>query len=374
VPGALVNIQGIAAGPPVGKPLELRIISDDLRAGNAFADDLYNYIGSINGVYNIESSVSVGVPQLVVDINDYKALTYGISPLQITNHLRGEINGVEAAVFNRDGNELDIVIRRDLELIDSLDKVENLYIPLPTGNMMPLSSLADIEELGGISGISRKDGERVITVSADLKEGTNINDVVNLIRDTYPESSIPVGVSLKYSGDVEGIEQNFGNLFQSMILAIFLVFIILTVQFKSIGQPFIILSTLPMAFIGVIWGLVITGNEFGFYAFMGLVALIGIAVNDAIVLIDYINYLRSQGLEVAEAIMEAGRTRFNPVLATTLTTISGVLPLAFKEAYYAQFSFALIFGLMVTTLLTLIFIPTIYSIFTRKTRKVATHD
>ena len=156
------------------------------------------------------------------------------------------------------------------------------------------------------------------------------------------------------------------NAFSGLVL----VFIILTLQFKSIGQPFIILTTLPMALIGVIWGLILTDNEFGFYAFMGLVALIGIAVNDAIVLIDYINYLRSQGKTVPEAIKEAGKTRFNPVLATTLTTISGVLPLAFKEAYYAQFSFALIFGLMVTTILTLIYIPTIYGLFSRKDVKL----
>lgn len=369
VPGAVINIQGIAAGPPVGKPLELQIIGDDLEASTEFADNVYNFIGAINGVYNIESSVSIGVPQLVLDINDYKALTYDILPLQIANHLRGELNGIEAATYKKDGEEIDIIIRRDINLVDSLDKVENLYVPMPSGDMVPLSSIAEIEERSGISGISRKDGERIITVSADLKEGFNINDVVGIIREAYPENNIPDSVTLRYSGDVEGIEQNFGNLFQSMILAVFLVFIILTIQFKSIGQPFIILSTLPMAFIGVIWGLVLTGNEFGFYAFMGLVALIGIAVNDAIVLIDYINYLRLQGITVAEAIMEAGKTRFNPVLATTLTTISGVLPLAFKEAYYAQFSFALIFGLMVTTILTLIFIPTIYSLFTRKSRK-----
>lgn len=372
VPGAIVNIQGIAQGPPVGKPVELQIIADDLQGAGRFADDLYGYLGTIDGVFNIESSVSVGVPQLIIDINDYKALNYGMTPLQITSQLRGEINGVEGAVFNRNGEEIDIVLRKDLNLIDSKEKVENLFIAGPTGNMLTLSSFADIEETGGISAISRKDGERLITISADLRENVNINDVTNLIRRQYPEEDIPPGVALRYSGDVEGIEQNFGNLFQSMILAVFLVFIILTLQFGSIGQPFIILTTLPMAAIGVIWGLVLTGNEFGFYAFMGLVALIGIAVNDAIVLIDYINYLRTQGYDMPEAIMEAGKTRFNPVLATTLTTISGVLPLAFKEAYYAQFSFALIFGLMVTTVLTLIFIPTIYSLFNRK-RKVVNH-
>lgn len=235
--------------------------------------------------------------------------------------------------------------------------------------MLTLSSIANLVEQSGISNISRKDGQRVISITADLKEGFNVNDVVSELQNKYTEDVIPKGVILRYSGDVEGISQNFGNLFQSMILAIFLVFIILTLQFKSITQPFIILTTIPMALIGVIWGLIITGNEFGFYAFMGLVALVGIAVNDAIVLIDYINYLRSENKSLVEAIKEAGKTRFNPVLATTLTTISGVLPLAFKEAYYAQFSYALIFGLMMTTILTLIFIPTIYGLFAGLSKK-----
>lgn len=366
IPGAVINIQGIASGPPVGKPIEIRVLGDDLLASNTFANQVYEDLLETEGVYNVDSSVSVGVPQLVLDINSGKAIAYGMTPLQITNHLRGELNGVKAATLRTPEGETDIIIRKDLEVVDSISKVENLFIPSQSGNMLELGDFSDINETSGISGISRKSGERVITITADLREGYNVNDVVAGIQDLYPLDSIPQGVDLKYSGDVEGIEQNFGNLFQSMILAVFLVFIILTLQFKSIGQPFIILTTLPMAFIGVIWGLILTNNEFGFYAFMGLVALIGIAVNDAIVLIDYINYLRKQGKRVPEAIKEAGKTRFNPVLATTLTTISGVLPLAFKEAYYAQFSFALIFGLMVTTLLTLIYIPTIYGLFSRK--------
>lgn len=371
IPGALIGIESIVSGPPVGKPIELRVLGDDLIASNEFSKELFNHIGSLEGVYNVTSSVSVGVPQLIIDINENKGLTYNVSPLQISNQLRGELNGIKATTIRSGNDEIDVMLRKDLERIDDISRVENLFIATTSGNMLTLSSFSTVEEFSGISNISRKDGQRVITISADLKETYNINDIVDMIQTKYPEKTIPSGVELRYSGDVEGIEQNFGNLFQSMILAIFLVFIILTLQFKSIGQPFIILTTLPMALIGVIWGLVITGNEFGFYAFMGLVALIGIAVNDAIVLIDYINYLRKQGSDLKEAIKEAGKTRFNPVLATTLTTISGVLPLAFKEAYYAQFSFALIFGLMVTTVLTLIFIPTLYSLFTKK-RKVET--
>jgi HAE1 family hydrophobic/amphiphilic exporter-1 len=329
-------------------------------------NDLKDTLKGIEGVFNIESSSSQGVPQLMVNINKGKSLTYGVTPVQITNQLRGEINGVVASTIRINQEEIDLVIRKDLDLVTSVEEVRNLFVATPLSNMLTLDSIATLETQNGISNISRKDGERVLTLTADLKEGFNATEVTRILQSTFPEQSIPSNTELKYSGDVEGIEQNFGSLFQSMILAIFLVFIILTLQFKSIGQPFIILTTIPMALIGVIWGLVVTGNEFGFYAFMGLVALAGIAVNDAIVLIDYINYLKSEGYTTVNAVREAGKTRFNPVLATTITTISGVLPLAFKEAYYAQFSYALIFGLMMTTILTLIFIPTIYSLFSKK--------
>ncbi|MCH4888451.1 efflux RND transporter permease subunit [Acidaminobacter sp. JC074] len=367
IPGATISIQTVVTGPPVGKPIVIRILSDDLRGADVFSKEVATNLKGIPGVYNVESSVSVGVPEILIDINENKGLNYGISPVQITNQLRGEITGVEATSLRENGQEIDVILRKDLNQITDISQVENLFIATPLGNMLTLSSFSDISLQSGLSNITRKDGKRVITIEADLKEGYNVNDVVSEFRSSI---DIPNGIEIKYSGDVEGIDQNFGNLFQSMIVAVFLVFIILTLQFRSIGQPFIILTTLPMAFIGVIWGLIITGNEFGFYAFMGLVALIGIAVNDAIVLIDYINQLKSQGYTIIDAIIEAGETRFNPVLATTLTTISGVLPLAFKESYYAQFSFSLIFGLMVTTILTLIFIPTIYRLFSKNRKAV----
>lgn len=363
VPGALISTQTVIAGPPVGKPVEIQIIGDDLKESVNFSSQVLSQLGTIDGVYNIESSTSQGVPQLLVDINAYKGLEYGVTPFQVTNQLRGEMNGVVASTIRSNQEEIDIVIRKDLDMIDSIEDVENLFIATPASNMLTLSALAQMETENGISNITRKDGNRVITLTADLKSNYNINDVVDQLKATFRQSDLPTGININYEGDVAGIEQNFGNLFQSMILAIFLVFIILTLQFKSLKQPFIILTTIPMALIGVIWGLIVTGNDFGFYAFMGLVALVGIAVNDAIVLIDYINYLKDRGRSLVDAITEAGKTRFNPVLATTLTTISGVLPLAFKEAYYAQFSYALIFGLMVTTFLTLFFIPVLYSLF-----------
>jgi HAE1 family hydrophobic/amphiphilic exporter-1 len=363
IAGANISIDTAIAGPPVGKPIELRIVGEDIRAVADFSQIVQEQLRTYDGVYNISSSVSQGVPEILLDINERKALTYGTSPIQIVNQLRGEINGITATTVLRNGETVDVLLKRDTEQITDLSDLENLFIATPAGNMLTLDSFTDVQIQSGLSNISRIDSERLVTITADLKQGYNVNDIINKFQDDIVE---PKDILIKYSGDIEGIEQNFGNLFQSMILAVFLVFIILTLQFKSIGQPFIILTTLPMAFIGVIGGLIITGNEFGFYAFMGLVALIGIAVNDAIVLIDFTNFLRKEGYNTIEALKEAGKTRFNPVLATTLTTISGVLPLAFKEAYYAQFSFALIFGLMVTTFLTLIFIPVIYRLFSRK--------
>lgn len=371
ISGAKISVNGIASGPPVGKPIVLKIQGEGLEDTFKFSNEVIDYLRKTDGVYNIDSSVTVGVPQIMIEVDKLKAIPLGTNVSNIALQLRGEIGGVEATTMRVGNDEVDVIIKRDLSEIDDLGTLKSLFIATQSGMMIPLQSVSDIKVEQGISNISRENGQRVITVSADLKTGYNSSSVTSEIRSYFDANKIPDGIDIIYSGDVEGIQENFGYLFQSMILAVFLVFIILTIQFKSIIQPFVILTTIPMAIIGVIWGLVLTGNDFGFYAFMGLVALVGIAVNDAIVLIDYMNYLRSEGTTLRAAIKEAGLTRFNPVLATTLTTISGVLPLAFKEAYYAQFSFALIFGLMMTTLMTLIFIPTIYHLIELfRTRKV----
>lgn len=362
IPGAQVTVSGVAAGPPVGKPISLKLKGDNLEGAKELAESYADILNGLEGVYNVEVSAKQGVMQVYINIRELKAQTYGLTSLNIAQQLRGYISGVNATTLRIDGEDVNVVIKKDpSELID-LQNIKNLYVTSTTGDMIPLSSVVDFEEIDGISSIKRENQERVVTVSADLKQGYNVNDVIKLF-DTQAETlAMPTGVRLDLGGDVEGIADNFLALFQSMILAVFLVFIILTVQFKSIAQPLAILTTVPMALIGVIWGLIITGNDFGFYAFMGIVALVGIAVNDAIVLIDYMNYLKKEGMALTETIVKAGMTRFNPVIATTLTTISGVLPLAFKDATYAQLSFALIFGLLVTTVMTLVFIPIVYSI------------
>lgn len=362
IPGAQIIVEGqTSGGPPVGKPLRIEIFGENLEQSQLLAADYIDIFNNIPGVYNLETSVKDGVPQVYIDIIEKKAQNMGLSVQNIAGQLRNRITGITSTTFKIDGEEIDVVIKTSEDYNDFY-LLNSIYIDMPSGERIPLSMIAELKELSGFSSIKREGQERLLYIEGDLKDGFNINDVIDTFNKRSENIIIPEGLRVSLGGDVAGIQENFLSLFQSMILAVFLVFIILTIQFDSILQPFVILLTVPMAVIGVIVGLLITGNEFGFYAFMGIVALVGIAVNDAIVLIDYMNYLRKEGQKLSEAIVNAGKTRFNPVLATSLTTIGGVLPLAFREVYYEQFSYALIFGLLTTTVLTLVYIPIIYSI------------
>lgn len=362
IPGAQITVSGVAAGPPVGKAIDINLMGEDIEGSKKLAETYAKALNEIEGVYNVDVSAKTGVMQYLINIREMKAQTYGLTSSSIAQQLRGCITGVTVTTIRSQREDVDVVIKKKEAILKDIQNIQNLYVTSSNGEKIPISSLVDFVEIAGLSSIKHDSGERIITISADLKKDFNVNDVVDIFKEKTSDDQIPKGIKVDFGGDVAGIQDNFISLFQSMILAIFLVFIILTIQFKSIAQPFIILTTIPMALIGVMWGLVLTGNDFGFYSFMGIVALVGIAVNDAIVLIDYMNYLRSEGIEKNEAIVKAGMTRFNPVFATTLTTISGVLPLAFKEATYAQLSFSIIFGLLVTTVITLVFIPIVYSI------------
>jgi len=362
VPGANILITGSAGqGPPVGKPVSLKISGNDLDEMKNLADQYAEVYSKVPGVYNINITAKEGVPQIYINILERKAQTMGLTVTQIAAQLRSRVDGAVATTLKVDREEVDVVVMMDDVNFNDIHSIEAIHIQTPRGDMIPLTSVAVLEEISGFSSITHEDRKRTIVLEADLKPGFNINDVTEEFEKNSKYIEIPSDVKIAYGGDIEAIQESFADLLRSMLLAVFLVFVILSVQFNSVAQPFTILMTVPMAMIGVIYGLALTGNDFGFYAFMGLVALVGIAVNDAIVLIDFMNYLRSTGNGLVESIIEAGAIRFNPVLATTLTTIGGVLPLAFRDAYYAQFSFSLVFGLLVTTILTLIYIPIFYS-------------
>lgn len=364
ISGASFIINQESSGPPVSKPIGLKIYGNSLEEINEFAIKYIEVFNSIEGVYNMQSSSGYGIPQIVVDIDREKARYYGFEIRDIYQQLLAQIKGVDGGTITINGEEMDITLKSDIENI-AVDNMKYLYVKNRNSEIYPLGHFAKILDRGSISSIQREDSKRYVEITGDLERGYNINDIISEFRDKIQEEELAEDMSLKYEGDIEGIEDSFLDLFRSMILAVFIIFFILVFQFRSVLQPFVILFTLPMAIIGVIWGLVFTGNDFGFYSFMGVVALSGIAVNDAIVLIDYSNFLKNKGNSTNNPMIEAAYTRFNPVLATSLTTICGILPLALKNVYYAQFGFALVFGLLVTTIMTLIYIPIAYTIVER---------
>lgn len=366
IPGASITVSGTAGGgPPVGKPIAYEFIAEDYQAGRTYAETFRQRMSGVAGIINAEVSVKDGAPDLAMTVNANRAADLGLSVAQIAGQVRVALDGEVATAIKAGKDLIDVRLRYQGTNLEPQAAVEAIFITTPQGVRIPITEVVSFTTTQGISSIQHQEGKRVITLDADLLEGYNSGDVTKAIEAATADLEIPRGVSLKVSGDAANIQESFLTLFQSMLLAILLVFVILTIQFKSVAQPFAILITVPMALIGVFWGLIITGNEFGFYAFMGLVSLVGIAVNDAIVLIDYMNTLRRDGLPLQEALVEAGATRFSPVFSTTLTTIGGVLPLAFREVYYAQFSFSLVFGLLVTTVMTLIFIPIVYNLIER---------
>lgn len=373
IPGAVIRVNTESNRGPSGsgKPLVIELKGQDIDLLYSTSRDFSKILAQDTQVVSPELNIGEGAPQVILDIHRNKLIEAGLNPSQAALEIRGYISGIKAATFTINQDDVAVLLQLPEKNLTTLKDLNKIYLTSTAGQKFPLSSFVTLKEVSGLSKIVRKDSERVITISADITPGANLNEVLNRFNGRLDPKTVPEGISYKFGGDRQSQTDSFINLGRSMILAALLVFLILAVQFNSISQPFIILMTIPMAIVGVMGGLVVTGNAFGFYAFMGLVALVGIAVNNAILLIDYVNYLRSVGFTITDALVRSGRTRLIPVFATTITTIGGILPLALKNTYYAQLCFSIIFGLMVATVLTLLFIPVLYALFeSRRLRKI----
>jgi HAE1 family hydrophobic/amphiphilic exporter-1 len=342
----------------------LELLSDDSSTLKEVSADLMEILSTVEGTTEVSSSLTDGPPELRIDIDEEKANMYGISVASIANTISQKISGLNASQIVLDGEEVEIYVNYADEGITSISDFNNISFESSDGTTIYFSQLAQVTDTEGVDSISHQDLERIETVYCELLDGYNSTEVTAAFEAKVDNYNLPSSVTTQFSGDRMDIQESFTSLAYSMILAIIMVFIILCIQFNSLLQPFIILFAVPLATIGAIWGLIITGNNFGVYAFFGIVSLVGIAINDAIVLIDYINYLRFEGgKDIKKAIVEGGMTRFIPVFSTTITTIGGILPLAMRDSSYAQLGYSLIFGLLVSTVLTLIVIPVLYLAF-----------
>jgi HAE1 family hydrophobic/amphiphilic exporter-1 len=251
----------------------------------------------------------------------------------------------------------------------------SLTIFSTAGIKIPLSQLARVEITKGIYSINRRNLRRSVTVGCDVEQGYTPQDIFASLQKLMESTPPPQGYILEYGGEEEERQRSFESMTRVMFLGLILIFFVLTAQFDSFKQPLVILFTVPLSIIGVVTGLLLTRLTFSFMAFVGVIALVGIVVNDGIVLIDFINQRRRRGVDLITAIFDAGARRLRPVILTTATTIGGLLPITLNlgggGSFWAPLGTSIIFGLLFATILTLVVVPSLYSIFEKKAYKEA---
>jgi multidrug efflux pump subunit AcrB len=311
----------------------------------------------------------MGKPELVIHVDRQKAASLGLNITQVTQALRTQFYGKKATRFREGENEYDVFMRLPESQRQSIEDLRNAEIVTLDGLRIRADSIAKIVEEPGPVQIDRKSQQRYVKVSADTYQrslGEVYADVRNRIER---EVVIPQGIEVAYTGMVEEQQKAFGDLLLMMVLGIVLVYMVIAAQFESLLDPFVIMFSVPFAFTGVVWSMVLTGTTLNIMSFIGFIMLIGIVVNNAIVLIDYTNILRARRYPLYEAVCAAGRQRLRPVLITTATTVLGMLPLAMSRAEGSEswrpLGIVAIGGLSVSTLVTLILVPTIYYIIER---------
>jgi multidrug efflux pump subunit AcrB len=366
-PGARIEVKELEQGPPVNAPVEIKIRGETVEILETIARDIETFFRQTPGLINIDNPLGTSSSDIRVRINRDKAAMYGIPLADIDRTIRMSIAGIAVSKYrDKDGNEYDIVVRSAFEDKPRLDIFDKIYLSAANGSLIPLDQLAFVELKISSSQISHFNLDRSVTLTAGVLPGYSVSALTEEIIDKLEQYRWPVGYHYFVGGEKESREESFGGMGEAIIIAIIAIFAVLVLQFRSFTQPLIVYAALPLAIIGSVLALLITGYTFSFTAFVGIISLVGIVVNNSIILVDYTNQLRRQGKELTAAIKEAGETRFLPIILTTMTTIGGLLPLTLRGGtLWAPMGWTIIGGLLTSTILTLIVVPVLYKMFSK---------
>lgn len=365
-------------GPPTSADFSFRLSGDSYQPIINAAAALSNALASIENVSNVQSDFVPGNPVLRVEVNQAQASRLGISVSTIAGYLRSRFDGVTVGTFFLENEEIDIIAQFAAKSADRFEDLEQILIPTDDLRLIPLSSVATIKLDNSIGSIRRVEGKREITITADASGDVDqkaVNSQIRQLWDTQLEARY-AGVDLVVGGEFADFSNLLIDILRVFVLGIFLMYLILGAQFNSYSQPFLILLSVPFAFIGVVLYLFVSGTPLSTTVIYSAVALAGVAVNDAIVLISFINDLRSEGKSVREAVFESAVTRIRPILLTSLTTIAGLLPTAIGIGGYSvvwsPMASTIMVGLVFSTLSALLIIPLLYGVlYDRKPRSAA---
>ncbi len=365
-----IYFDKIRHGPPVGKAVAAEIRGDDLEVSGRIAGEVKAYLAGRPGVSDISDDRGRGKDEIEIIIDEERAALAGLTVGRIAASIRNAVRGGKATAIRPDKaeEEIDVLVRFPPEERSRVEIFNNLPVPNRHGKLIPLSAVSRLEQRPGISVIKHHDGRRVVTVTANVDEEVTSSGEVNRalaekfsdLPDRYP------GYSISPEGEWEETQKSLSSLARAFVIAFFLVFMILAALFGSILQPFIVMTAIPFGMIGVVIGFYCHDLPLSFMSLLGVVGLSGVVVNDSIVLVQFINELRKKGAGRRDSIIEAGRLRLRPVILTTVTTVFGLISVAYMigggDPFIRPAAMAIVWGLSFATLLTLILIPCIYAV------------
>ena len=390
IPGAEISVAKESNGPPVGKPVSIEIAGDDLlillKIQNQIKAEIENR--KIKGIDQLKSDLQLNKPEIVVDIDREKASREGISTAQVALEIRTALFGKEVSKYREAKDEYPIMLRLDKSYRDRLDQLINqpiTYLDMATGGprQIPIASVATVRYATTYSAINRKNQERVVTLSSDIVPGANANEINEKITKFIPDLNLPEGYTVRLGGEQEDQKETQDFLGLAFITALLLMLMILVTQFNSLTKPIITFATIAFSWIGVFLGFYFFDMTFAIVmSGVGIIALAGIVVKNGIILIEFIEVLRDRGYELKDAIIEGGATRMTPVLLTASAAILGLIPLALgmninfgtmlsdwdpqfyiggeSSVFWGPLAWTIIFGLTISTFLTLVVAPAMY--------------
>ncbi|MTI81153.1 MAG: efflux RND transporter permease subunit [Firmicutes bacterium] len=367
IPGATLTIrQANDQSMGSGSAIDISIRGDDLEVLTQLGTLVTDMVKNIEGTRNVSNSLDDAQSQISIKVDREQASMYGLSAAQIMSAVNVAFDGQVVSRVRTGDDEIDVRMMYPEDFEQSPDQLADLMITSTTGAKVALETVADIKVVEAPNQIIRMDQVREVSVTADIS-GRDLGSINQDIQAQLDKMAFPDGYQYELSGQAEDMAESFGDLGLALILAIVLMYMVMAAQFESLFYPFIIMFSLPSTFIGAMFGLLITGHHLSVPAFIGAIMLVGIVVNNAIVLIDYVNTLRKRGNERDEAILQAGPIRLRPILMTTLTTVLALMPLVFGKGDgaegWAPMAVVVAFGLTISTLITLVLVPVVYTLF-----------
>jgi HAE1 family hydrophobic/amphiphilic exporter-1 len=375
IPGAVISVYpgGIVSRIMTfgaDDPIDVEILGYDLGTGSRLAREVDRILREVRGVTDIQIGREEGLPEYQIKVRQDRVAALGLSTSRVAEIVKGAIEGSEASIYvdPQTGREHKVRVRLREEDRKGPGDLEHLPVPVSGGKVVSLENVVEIARASTPVQLERKYQQRILHVTANTS-GRDLGAIANEIETKLSEMKIPEGFSVSLKGARLEQQEAFRTLVFALGLAILLIYMVLASQFASLLHPFLIMFSVPLGFIGVIWALFVTDNTLSVVSFIGIIMMVGIVVSNAIILIDYVNRLRKEGIELKEAIVRAGRVRLRPILMTSLCTIGGLIPMALGIGEGAEanapLAISVIGGLSVSTFLTLVFVPTLYFIVER---------